>query len=354
MEGTQYPSVEGLVARLRDAQALGKLVGRSAAFLSAIEPVPAVAKSDATVLITGETGTGKELVAHALHYLSARAGHPFSPVNCGSLPDTLLEDELFGHEAGAFTDARSRRQGLLAESERGTLFLDEVDSLSPRGQAAFLRLLEDRKFRPLGSSRQQQADVRFLAACNRPLEELVRTGAFRSDLYYRLSTITIRLPPLRERRDDIPLLVDRFLEKHTPPGQAVPRLAADALAALVACDWAGNVRELESVILRGILLGDKKTVRRKDLRLPAAAPPPAASLPAEDRAVPLAVATDAGASYQSLKRQAVDEFERQYLTRLMEQHRGNVSQAARASGKERRELGRLLKKHQLDRAVFLS
>jgi DNA-binding NtrC family response regulator len=210
---------------------------------------------------------------------------------------------------------------------------------------AFLRLLEDRKFRALGSSRQQQADVRFVAACNTPLEQLVASGAFRSDLYYRLSTITIRLPPLRERRDDIPLLVERFLAKHTPPGQSVPRLAADALEALVAFDWAGNVRELESVILRGILLGDKKMIRRRDLALPAT----------QHREAPAAVDPAAGdGSLQSLKRQAIDEFEREYLTRLMKQCRGNVSQAARAAGKERRELGRLLKKHQLDRAVFLS
>jgi DNA-binding NtrC family response regulator len=335
---------EGLITRLRDAQALGKLVGRSTAFLGAIEPVPAVAKSDATVLITGETGTGKELVAHAIHYLSDRASHPFSPVNCGSLSDTLLEDELFGHEAGAFTDARSRREGLLGETEKGTLFLDEVDSLTPRGQVAFLRLLEDRTFRALGSSRQQRADVRFLAACNTPLEQLVSTGAFRSDLYYRLSVITIRLPPLRERRDDIPLLVERFLEKHTPPGQTLPRLAADAMEALIAFDWAGNVRELESVILRGILLGDKRTIRRQDLALPTA----------QDRAAPAAADPGAGGSYQSLKRQAIAEFERDYLTRLMTQCRGNVSEAARAAGKERRELGRLLKKHQLDRTAFLS
>jgi DNA-binding NtrC family response regulator len=337
-------SVENLVARQQNAQALGKLVGRSAAFLSAIEPVPAVAKSDATVLITGETGTGKELVAHAIHYLSARAGHPFSPVNCGSLSDTLLEDELFGHEAGAFTDARSRRQGLLSETDKGTLFLDEVDSLTLRGQVAFLRLLEDRTFRALGSSRQQRSDVRFLAACNTPLEQLVRNGAFRSDLYYRLSVVTIRLPPLRERRDDIPLLADRFLEKHTPPGETVPRLAPDALEALMTLDWAGNVRELESIIVRGILLGDRKTIRLRDLSLPVA----------PERAVPAAVDATTDGSYQSLKRRAIAEFEQQYLTRLMRQCSGNVSQAARASGKERRELGRLLKKHQLDRAAFLS
>jgi DNA-binding NtrC family response regulator len=339
----QHSIVENVVARLRDTQALGKLVGRSAAFLSAIAPLPAVARSDATVLVTGETGTGKELVAHAIHYLSARAGRPFSPVNCGSLPDTLLEDELFGHEAGAFTDARSRREGVLGETEGGTLFLDEVDSLTQRGQVAFLRLLEDRSYRALGSSRHQRANVRFVAACNTPLEQLVRAGTFRSDLYYRLSVVTIRLPPLRERRDDIPLLAERFLEKHTPPGDSIPRLAPDALEALLACEWEGNVRELESVIVRGILFGDRRTIRLRDLSLPVA----------EERGGARALDAPDDGSYQGLKRRAIAEFERQYLTRLMTDWRGNVSQAARAAGKERRELGRLLKKHQLDRGAFL-
>jgi two-component system, NtrC family, response regulator GlrR len=339
----QHSIVQTVISRLRDEQALSKLVGRSAAFLRAIDPLPAVAQSDATVLVTGETGTGKELVAHAIHYLSARAGHAFSPVNCGSLPDTLLEDELFGHEAGAFTDARSRREGLLSETDRGTLFLDEIDSLTPRAQVAFLRLLEDRTYRALGSSRHQRADVRFVAACNTPLEQLVRAGAFRSDLYYRLSVVTIRLPPLRERKDDIPLLAERFLEKHTPPGNPIPVLAPDALAALLACEWPGNVRELESVIVRGILLGDRRTIRLRDLAMPVA----------ETAATPASTDAMGDGSYQSLKRQAMAEFERQYLTRLMTEWRGNVSQAARAAGKERRELGKLLKKHQLDRGAFL-
>lgn len=332
---------EGIINRLRDARALGSLVGESPAFLEAIAPVPAISRSDTTVLITGETGTGKELVAHAIHYLSDRASHPFSPVNCGSLPDALLEDELFGHEPGAFTDARSRRPGLINESQKGTLLLDEVDSLTARGQVALLRLLQDRTFRALGSSRQERANVRFLAASNAPLEQLVRAGAFRSDLYYRLSVITIHLPPLRDRRQDIPLLAMRFLDKHTPAGETVPRISPDAMAALMAFEWPGNVRELESVIVRGVVLGDQETIRRQDLGLPdgATGPPESAAWPSGD-------------SYQSLKRRAIAEFEHHYLTRLMTQYRGNVSQAARAAGKERRELGRLLKKHQLDRAAF--
>ena len=333
---------DALIARLREARALDKLVGKSPAFLAAIAPVLAVAKSDATVLLTGETGTGKELVAHAVHYLSHRAGHPFSPVNCGSLPDALLEDELFGHEPGAFTDARARREGLLTETHKGTLFLDEVDSLTPRGQVALLRLLQDRMFRPLGSSRQVQADVRFLAATNVPLEQLARMGSFRTDLYYRLSVITIHLPPLRERREDIPLLAGHFIEKHTPSGQHSPRLSPEARRALMAFDWPGNIRELENVIHRGILLGDGETVRFEDL-----------ALPAEEEA-PVDQGPVAGESYQRQKRQVIAQFEHKYLTQLMTQYRGNVSQAARAAGKERRELGRLLKKHQLDRAAFLT
>ena len=336
---------EGVVERLRDLGARESLVGESAVFRDAVRPVSAVARSDATVLITGETGTGKELAAHAIHYLSPRAAYPFCPVNCGSLPDSLLQDELFGHEAGAFTDARTRRAGLLHESRNGTLFLDEVDALTPRAQVALLRLLQDRTFRPLGSSRLEQVDVRFLAASNAPLDELVRAGTFRHDLYYRLSVITIRLPPLRDRRGDIPLLVARFLEKHTPAGGPVPQVDPDAMAALTAFDWPGNVRELESVIVRAVVLGEGRTIHREDLGLPSPAASPPEAVAEESRG-------RAERSYQALKAQAIADFERDYLARLMARHRGNVSQAARAAGKERRELGRLLKKHQIDRGAF--
>jgi DNA-binding NtrC family response regulator len=341
MRPDRSPSIEALIARLRDARALDSLVGRSPKFLAAITPIPAVAKSEATVLISGETGTGKELVAHAVHYLSHRAAQPFSPLNCGSLPDALLEDELFGHEPGAFTDARGRREGLLMEAHKGTVFLDEVDSLTPRAQVALLRLLQDRTFRALGSSRQIQAEVRFLAATNAPLKELVNTGSFRIDLYYRLSVVTIHLPPLRERREDIPLLADHFIEKHTPSGQRAPKLSAEALSALMALDWPGNIRELENVVHRGVLLSEGETIRLEDLALS----------PQEE--TPTDIGPLGGESYQGQKRQVIAQFERNYLTQLMTRYRGNVSQAARAAGKERRELGRLLKKHQMDRASFL-
>ena len=331
------PSVPNIVAKLLDAQTLGALVGTSPAFLRAIELIPVVAKSEATILITGETGTGKELVAHAIHYLSNRATHPFVPVNCGSLPDTLLEDELFGHERGAFTDARSRREGLLGQAEKGTIFLDEVDSLTPRAQVALLRLLQDRRFRPLGSSRQEQADVRFLAASNAALEQLVAAGAFRADLYYRLDVVTLHLPPLRERVEDIPLLAAHFLEKHTPAGQPLPTLGTRERAALTASSWPGNVRELENTILRGLVLRSEDAVRRGEFELPAQ----------------MNTTPGTGAStFHDLKQRAIADFERRYLTSLLAEFRGNLSQAARAAGKDRRELGRLLKKYRLDRKVF--
>jgi DNA-binding NtrC family response regulator len=248
---------------------------------------------------------------------------------------------VWGPARGGSTPARPRRPGLIQETGGGTLFLDEVDSLTPRGQVALLRLLQERTYRPLGGGRVEQAQARFVAACNTPLETLVRAGAFRSDLFYRLSVITIRLPPLRERREDIPLLAARFLEKHTPAGAPVPRLDPAAQRALAAFDWPGNVRELESVIVRGIVLGDGVTIGPQDLGLPLAPRAPSGDVEWTD-----------GDSYQSLKRQAIADFERHYLTRLMTKHRGNVSQAARAAGKERRELGKLLKKHQLDRSTF--
>jgi DNA-binding NtrC family response regulator len=329
------PHLESLIGRLRDTQALGKLLGIAPAFLDAIRLVPIVAKSDACVLTTGETGTGKELVARAIHYLSPRAPGPFVAVNCGSLPDTLLENELFGHERGAFTDAHDTRPGLLAQAETGTVLLDEVDSLTPRAQVTLLRLLQDGTFRALGSRREQRADVRFLAATNTPLEALVQGGTFRSDLYYRLSVVTIRLPALRHRPEDIPILAAHLLGKHTPEGRHPLRLSPDSEAALRAYAWPGNVRELENVIVRGILLAEGPVIQCNDLAIPAEVP-----------------TATAACTYTMEKRTAVGLFEREYTTRLMTEHKGNITHAARAAGMDRRELGRLLKKHRVDRAAF--
>jgi two-component system response regulator GlrR len=321
---------------LRD-QVISKLVGRAPSLLRMIEQIPAVAASDAPVLIAGETGTGKELVARAIHYLSPRAESPFVAVNCGALPDTLLEDELFGHERGAFTSADSRRAGLIEQAERGTLFLDEVDTLAAKAQVDLLRVLQEKKYRAIGSSREREACVRIVAATNVPVGQLLQTGGFRPDLYYRLCVFLFDIPPLRARKDDIPALAGHFLRKHTPAGKPCMQLSSHATTALLAWAWPGNVRELENAIIRGIHLGRDGVIEAADLGLAAVAPEKTSSC---------------GSSFCAMKRAAIEIFERSYLSNLMSEHRGNVSNAARASGKERRDLGRLLQKYQLDPKSF--
>ena len=238
-----------------------------------------IARHSATVVISGETGTGKELISRAVHYLGPRAPHPFVPVNCGALPDALLEDELFGHERGAFTDAKARRAGLLSQAEHGTVFLDEVDSLTPRAQVALLRVLQGGTYRSLGGDLERPLDVRFVAATNTSLSALVRAGRFRSDLYYRLCVLAIHLPPLRDRREDILLLARHFLTKYQD-GPVPVQLAADAERALLAYSWPGNVRELENVIQRSLAMTAAPVIVAADLGLAPPAPDPSALLPA--------------------------------------------------------------------------
>src|SRR3989442_8225550 len=210
----QTPEKDILIQTLRQKLGSQQLLGESSAFLVEIRKIPLAAQCDASVLILGETGTGKELCAQAIHYLSLRVSKPLVPVNCGAIPVELVENELFGHVRGAFTDASTSQYGLIHEAEGGTLFLDEVDCLPLLAQVKLLRFLHERKYRPLGSPRTQQADVRIIAAMHSDLEEAVRKGTFRRDLYYRLNTIPFRLPPLRERQEDIPLLGRHFLAKY--------------------------------------------------------------------------------------------------------------------------------------------
>jgi transcriptional regulator with PAS, ATPase and Fis domain len=332
--------MEYLVKHLRDHHALAQLIGASPVFLKAIERVPLIAKTESPVLITGETGTGKELAARAVHYLSARASFPFVAVNCGSLTETLLEDELFGHERGAFTNADRSRRGLISEAIHGTLFLDEIDSLPPKAQSDLLRVIQEKTFRTIGSSQQHEADVRIVASTNRPLEQQMVAGSFRPDLYYRLAVFSIQLPPLRDRVEDIIPLAEHFMRKHMP-SHRILAFTDRACSQLQSCKWPGNVRELENAIIRGIHYSADGLIDIEDLGL---------ALDTDEPSPPSSLAS--GGSLRTAKKQVVEAFERDYLIRLMSEHHGNVSKAASAAKKERRDLGKLLKRHRIDPELF--
>jgi len=308
------------------------MIGQSEAFRRAQRLIARVASYDAPVLIEGETGTGKELAARAIHYGGARRDRPFVPINCGALPDSLIESELFGHRRGAFTDARDDQPGLVALAHSGTLFLDEVDALSAKAQVTLLRFLQDQQYRPLGARCDEHSDVRVIAASNHCLDDLVAANRFRVDLLYRLKLMQLQLPPLRDRKGDPELLARHFVAVGAARfGCQARPLAADTLAWFDRYVWPGNVRELEHVVYGGLLLADGPMI--------SIAPPP--SLLPEATGAPLCH------GYRLAKQQAVAIFERAYLRSLIDEAKGNVSVAARMACTDRRHLGRLLKKHRL-------
>ena len=327
------------------------IVGASPAFLAMLERLQRIARSDAPVLIEGETGCGKELAARSIHYGGLRRAGPFVPVNCGALPDHLLEAEWFGHERGAFTDAKSARRGLLAEANGGTLFLDEIDALSAKAQITLLRFLQDQRYRPLGSSRELATHVRVVAAGNQPLGELVRAGHFRADLLYRLEILHLQLPPLRERTGDARLLAQHFNALYCIKYRVAPRaFDAATLAWLDDHRWPGNVREVENRVQRELLMGEGSAP---------GAPRPMSNRPA---AAGVGVGVDAGVAagaascpvdFRRAKAEAVRRFECDYVAQIMQQAEGNVTRAAHLAGKERRAFGKLLKKHGIARPAGL-
>jgi DNA-binding NtrC family response regulator len=318
------------VSQLKERLGLKQFIGESPALTEAIKLIPKLARCDASVFITGETGTGKEMFARALHYLSPRSGRPFIPVNCGAIPAELVENELFGHERGAFTGATSSARGLIHDADGGTLFLDEIDSLPLPTQVKLLRFLQDRTYRPLGSRSICEADVRIVAASNTEIEEAIRAGKFRSDLFYRINVLILQLPPLRERRDDIPLLARHFIAKFARESAGpAPGLSQAALQKLACYDWPGNVRELENVIQRAVVLCEQSTLHGADIVLPS----------------PMDSAETS--SFKVLKARVVLHFEKAYLQRLLTDHQGNISRAAKAASKDRRAFWQLLRKHQL-------
>jgi transcriptional regulator with PAS, ATPase and Fis domain len=312
-----------------------QLVGRNPAFLEEIRKIHLIATSNSSVLIFGETGTGKELCAKLIHQHSHRAGNPFVPVNCGAVPVELAENELFGHKQGAFTGAEGRKPGLIQEAEGGTLFLDEIDSLPLLAQVKLLRFLQDKTYRPLGSTRERRADVRVLAATGTDPLDAVRSGRLRQDLYYRLNVILITLPPLRERKEDIPLLACHFLEKLSADlCREVPDLSSAAMRKLTSYDWPGNVRELEHVIERTVVLCGSHTIREEDIVLPQLD-----SKPIHE-------------SFNEAKKRFVHQFERGYIQKLLILHEGNISKAAEAAQKHRRAFWELIRKHDIDAGKF--
>lgn len=290
-----------------------------------------VAQSDSTVLLQGESGTGKELFARAIHALSARSKGPLVVVNLGALPDTLVESELFGHKAGAFTDAREDRAGRIAAAEGGTLFLDEIGDLSPRVQVRLLRVLQERTYEPLGSNTTVHADIRIVAATNRDLEALVRERSFRDDLYYRINVVRLTLPPLRDRREDVPLLVDHFLRRFNRlTGKHITGISQEVLAILMAHDFPGNVRELENVIEHAMVLCQGGVIEA--VHLPDYLQPPPASM---GRGIQ---ETDTS------RRDRWEELERGFILQVLRDTNWNRQAAARELGIGRQTLWRRIKR----------
>lgn len=320
------------------------LIGESPVFKSALALLLRMATCDATVLIEGETGTGKESAARALHYLGPRRAAAFVPINCGAIPDALVESELFGHVRGAFTDAREAHAGVVAQAEGGTLFLDEVEAMAARAQVALLRFLQDREYRPVGGT-LRGADVRVIAASNAHLHKLAEAGLFRRDLLFRLDILRVELPPLRARADDVLLLAEAFAARLCRQyGKPVRKLHASAPAVLRAHHWPGNVRELENLIHRAVVLDDGEWIRLPDeLAHPTAAG--GATMPQP----PDARLTDR--PFRAAKASAIASFERAYLAELLARTDGNISEAARLAGKERSRLGKLARKHGLARSA---
>ncbi len=318
--------------RLSPSGRFGSMVGRSVPMRAAFAEMALAAASDATILLEGETGTGKEEAAHSIHEASGRARGPFVIVDCSSIPGALLESELFGHERGAFTGADARRDGAFHAATGGTVFLDEIGELPLELQPKVLRVIERRTVRRLGASEHLPVDVRVVAATNRNLRSEVNEGRFRPDLYYRLAVIKIALPPLRERPDDIALLAEHVLAGlGADPVAAAALLGPELLGQLERAAWPGNVRELRNHLERCLVMRE-------------AAPPPPPSLRPRDRP---AEAPDPRLSYAEARQRALERFERGYLEALLAHHGGNVSKAARTSGMNRAYLYRLLARHGL-------
>lgn len=317
--------------QLRTRPGFGGLIGVSERMLRVYKMIEKVSQHEYPVLILGESGTGKELVARSIHFSGPRRNKPFAPVDCSSLVPTLIESELFGYVKGAFTGAVQAKQGLLEAAQGGTLFLDEIGDMPTDLQAKLLRALQEREVKPVGSTERRQINVRIIAATNRDLDSAIRSGAFRQDLYFRLNVVQIKLPPLRDRKNDIPLLVSTFLEKFSDPQVPGRSISEDATRRLIAYDWPGNVRELENAIERAVALGSGPVIHVGDL--PSSLQLPATDrMPERDEILPL------------------EELERRAILRTLRETSGDKLAAARMLGIGKTTLYRKLKQYNMDHA----
>ncbi len=336
--------IGALSEELRGRYDFGAIVGQDPKILAVLKLVSQVADSDATVLIHGESGTGKELVARALHFNSRRRAKPFVPVNCGALPEHLLEAELFGHVRGAFTSAVRDNPGWFERAEGGTLLLDEVGELAPALQVKLLRVLENGEYSRLGSTQIRRADVRIVAASNRDLGLMVSEGKVRQDFLYRLNVVEVRLPALRERRSDLPVLIRHFLARlDGRRGEAPKRLSPEAEALLLAYDYPGNIRELQNVLQRAVLLAEGPGIEGQHL--------PAALRELRPLLPPLTGEAEAS-GFREAKQRVVERFEREYITRCLGESRGNISQAAKAAGIDYKNFYGKMQQYAIEAAEF--
>lgn len=324
-----------LKSMLSGKTGIENIIGTSAPMMRLFDQVRQVAQVDSTVMITGESGTGKELIARSVHDLSPRAKNRFGAINCGAIPASLLESELFGHKRGAFTDARTDRKGLFEACNTGTLFLDEIGEMPIELQVKLLRVLQEKEIVPLGSDKPVAVDVRIVTATNKNLREEVRKGRFREDLYFRINVIPLVVPPLRERREDIPMLAQHFLHQYSSQfNKKMDPISEEIMRQLMAYSWPGNVRELQNNIERAVVMSTDGQLHDEHMFMDMlSSPREARELMAEGPLLPYS--------------EAKEEFEKNYLTRLLEASGGNIAEAARLAGRYRADIYRLLSKYQI-------
>jgi DNA-binding NtrC family response regulator len=320
------------------------LVGHSTVMNRLYETIQTVAKTDLTVLITGESGTGKELVARAVHNLSNRGQTSLVAVNCPTLPENILESELFGYKKGAFTQATENKIGLFQEAHNGSLFLDEIGDISPTIQTKLLRVLQEKEIKPLGDTKSIVVDVRIIASTNQNLEEKMKSGEFREDFFYRLNVLPIKLPSLREHPDDIPMIANYLLEKHcTKMNKPLKKISAELMAVFVNRSWEGNVREMENVIIQGILFSAAEEITPRDIDLNH-------SRKSESGNTRLYQNTP----YKAAKEENLKQFNHNYIGHLLKTHNGNVTRAARQCGLERQALQQIMRRYKVNADDFRS